>query len=122
MSYGPTIFFTKLSLLLFYLRIFSIDQKARYAIHFGIFANFVFYLLTTIFLGVWYIPRPGETWLESSRAPRSRQARNIDYPQGIFGVISDLYIFFLPMPTVAKLNLPYRKKLGVAAIFAIGSL
>ena len=122
MSYGPTIFFTKLSLLLLYLRIFSPDQKARYAIYFGIIANLIFYMVTTIFFGVWCIPRPEQTWLESSQTPRCQQSVIMDYPQGIFGVISDLYIFVLPMPNIVKLNLPYRKKVGIAAIFAVGSL
>ncbi|CAF9938930.1 MAG: hypothetical protein HETSPECPRED_001426 [Heterodermia speciosa] len=41
-------------------------------------------------------------------------------PVGVFGVISDIYILGLPIPTTLKLNLPLRKRLGVIAIFMIG--
>jgi hypothetical protein len=46
----------------------------------------------------------------------------MDYPTGIFGVISDLYILILPMPTVFSLHLPMKRKVGIAAIFMTGAM
>ncbi|MCJ1244727.1 hypothetical protein MMC30_001926 [Trapelia coarctata] len=39
---------------------------------------------------------------------------------GVVNVISDLYLIMLPIPAVWSLNLPFRKKVGVLAIFLTG--
>lgn len=122
MSYCVTVFFTKLSLLILYLRIFSPDRNVRYAIYFGIIANAIVYAVSTVLFGAWCIPRHGQPWLESAETSRCRHSVVMDYSQGIFGVISDLYIFILPMPSIMKLNLPHRKRMSLAAIFAMGFL
>lgn len=85
-------------------------------------ANLVFYGVTTIVFGVLCGPRGGEGWLQSAQTARCRSSVNMDYAQGIFGVISDFYILILPMPNVFKLHLPFRKKIGIAAIFMTGFL
>ena len=121
-SYGPIIFFTKLSLLLLYLRIFSPNRGVRYAIYFGMMANLVFYAVTTIIFGVLCVPRVGEGWLQTIQTTRCHKSFIMDYAQGIFGVISDFYIFILPMPIVFKLHMPLRRKIGVAAVFMTGFL
>ena len=122
MSYGPTILFTKLSLLLLYLRLFSLDRNIKYAIYFGIMANLVFYAATTVILGTLCLPRHGQGWSESAQTARCRHSIVMDYPFGIFGVVSDFYIFIIPIPIVINMNLPLRKKIGVLAIFATGFL
>lgn len=122
MSYGPIICFTKLSILLLYLRLFSPNRNIRYAIYFGIIANLIFYATTSIIFGALCLPRHGQPWLESAQTSRCRHTVIMSYPQGIFGVISDVYIFILPMPIVLKLNLPLRKRIGVCAIFTTGLL
>ena len=122
MSYGPTIFFTKLSLLLLYLRLFSLDRTIRLAIYVGIAANLVFYATTSIIFGALCLPRHGQGWLETARTARCKHSLVMDYPQGIFGVVSDFYIFIIPIPIVIRMNLPLRNKIGVLAIFATGFL
>lgn len=37
-------------------------------------------------------------------------------------VILDFYVFFLPIPTLWKLQMPMRKKLGVISVFAFGGI
>ena len=122
MSYGPTMFFTKVSLLLLYLRLFSPNRIIRYAIYFGVMANLVFYATTTIASGALCLPRHGEAWLDSARTARCKRALAMYYPHGIFAVVSDFYIFIIPIPIVIKLNLPLRKKVGILAVFATGFL
>ena len=85
-------------------------------------ANLVFYAVTTIIFGVLCIPRDGEGWTQTLQTVRCHGSYNMDYAQGIFGIISDFYIFILPMPIVFKLHMPSRKKIGVGAIFATGFL
>lgn len=42
--------------------------------------------------------------------------------QGIFGLVTDFYLLFIPVPAVLSLQLPTRKKIGVIAIFMTGFL
>lgn len=39
-----------------------------------------------------------------------------------FNFVSDVFIFFLPMPTLYKLQLPLKQRLSIMAIFALGGL
>ena len=112
----------QIPLLLLYLRLFSPDRIIRYAIYFGIMANFVFYSTTTIISGALCLPRHGEAWLNSAQTARCKRALDMYCPHGIFGVVSEFYIFIIPIPIVIKLNLPLRKMVGVLAIFATGVL
>ena len=122
MAYGPTICSTKLSLLLLYLRIFSPNRYVRYAIYIGMIANVIFYGTITVVFGVLCIPRPGFGWLQTVQTARCRRSIDMDYPTGIFGVISDFYILIVPIPIVVKLNLSVKKKIGIVAIFMTGIL
>lgn len=122
LSYNLTAFLTKLSLLLLYLRIFKPNKTTRYAVYLGVVVNFLFYLSTFIVMASFCIPRPHQSFLETIFGQRCQRANDLSYPQGIFGVVSDFYIFFLPMPAVFQLNLPMRKKIGVALIFMTGFL
>lgn len=122
MTYQPTVFFTKLSLFLVYMRIFSSDRKMRYAIYFGVATILIFTIIITAMQAAFTIPWRGETWLDPRHLARVEHSSVLAVPVGIFGVTSDIYILILPIPTTLKLNLPLRKKLGVIAIFMIGFL
>ncbi|KAL8726422.1 MAG: hypothetical protein Q9181_006051, partial [Wetmoreana brouardii] len=50
------------------------------------------------------------------------QAKPLGFVQGVFGIVSDLFIWFLPLPVVWNLQMPTRKKIGVTTIFATGLL
>ena len=41
---------------------------------------------------------------------------------GAFNVVSDIYILFLPIVIVSRLQLPRAKKIGVVLIFLSGTL
>ena len=41
---------------------------------------------------------------------------------GAASVVSDLYLVILPLPAVWSLQLPFRKKIGVSAMFLTGSV
>jgi len=122
MLYGPAIFFAKLSLLLLYLRIFSPDRWTRYLIYLGIISSFALYLATSITFGALCLPRGSETWAAALYSARCKSTTNMTYIQGIFNVVSDFYILFIPIPVVLKLHLPMQKKIGVVAIFMTGLL
>lgn len=122
MLYGPTVFFAKLSLLLLYLRIFSPDRWTRLLIYLGIGVIFIYYTVTASILVGLCIPRKGESWPRALLSSRCRDSMIMTYVQGIFNIVSDLYVLVVPLPVVWKLQLPLRKKIGVSALFMSGLL
>ena len=94
----------------------------RYAIYFGATAILIFTIVITAMQAAFTIPWRGETWLDPRHLARVEHSSVLAVPVGVFGVISDIYILVLPIPTTLKLNLPLRKRLGVIAIFMIGFL
>jgi hypothetical protein len=109
-----------LSLFLLYLRIFSCNRATKIAIWAGIGISGLFYSATAIFFGVACVPRPHNTWLITALSPQCSSTKRMNYAHGSFGVVSDLYIFILPLPGLWKLQLPVKKKVGVCAIFLAG--
>ncbi|KAL8832080.1 MAG: hypothetical protein Q9170_005017 [Blastenia crenularia] len=112
--WGPTMFFTKLSLLLLYYRIFSPDRVTKYLVFFGIFYCFILYtsflLLSFLLCQSLLTPPCGHQWdlflLISSG----------------LNVASDVYLLVIPLAAVAKLHMPTRQKFEVSAIFFAGML
>lgn len=100
--YGPTIWFAKLAHFLLYLRIFSCSRTTKIAIYLGIIVSFIFHIALAIFVGVGCVPRPGSSWLATPRTNSCKSVGVLYYVQGIFGVLSDLYIFVLPIPIFCK--------------------
>ncbi|KAL8867208.1 MAG: hypothetical protein Q9174_005812, partial [Haloplaca sp. 1 TL-2023] len=112
----------KLSLLWLYLDVFRPDKRMRYAIYFGIIFCSLFYTATFIVFCVQSIPRPGQSLLGFMLSKGVAANLPLSVGQGSVNVASDLYIFLLPIPGVMQLQLPKKKKIGVCAIFATGSL
>ena len=115
-------FFAKLALFLLYCRIFSLDHWTRIAIYFGITINGLYYLASSITSLILCIPRPGETWTSTRYTMRCARGTVMGEIQGIFGPVSDLYIFILPLPVLFKLQMSFKKKVGVIAIFLTGMM
>jgi hypothetical protein len=121
--FGPAIFFAKLSIFLLYLRLFGPNKWTKYLTYIGIAMTFAVYTATTFAFGYLCVRRPGETWYESQTSDRCLvNSIPLYYIQGIFGLLSDLYIFFLPVPVVWRLQMPLKRRIGVMAIFATGIL
>lgn len=100
------VFIAKLSLLLLYLRFFSVARGLRYAIFFGIGFMSIFYTVT-MFLFIFLDPS---------------QFLNLSYAVGSVNIVSDLYIFILPIVPVSRMQLSMKKKIGVQCIFLTASL
>ncbi|KAL8676658.1 MAG: hypothetical protein Q9186_006842 [Xanthomendoza sp. 1 TL-2023] len=112
----------KLSLLSLYLDVFRPNQKLRYAIYVGIVFVTLFYTATFIAFCVLAIPGPGQSLIGVILSKDVASLIPISVAQGAVNVVSDFYIFLLPIPGVLQLQMPTKKKIGVCAIFATGSL
>ena len=122
--YNPAIFFIKLSILLQYLRLFRPMKQGNKFLHIGVhvclWSCLLFYLLEFIFQVMLCIPRSkisnplagGKCWSSNALLEST----------GVFNVISNFAIIILPIPSVWDLQVPMRKKVGIAAIFLAGFL
>ena len=115
-------FFTKLSLFLLYLRLFSCRQTIKRLVYAGILVSGLYYTIQTLTFGIMCVHRPGESWIDPRFRARCHKAIILKWTQGIFGLFSDIYIFILPLPYIWALQVPLRQRLGVLAVFATGLL
>ena len=121
MVYGPTSFCAKLALFLLYFRLFGRHQWMRNLIYLGIGCTAVINFGAIIVYGVLCLPRKGQTWIEAGLSSRChKQYIMISYIRGPFNLLSDVYLLLLPLPAVWQLQLPLRRRVGIAGIFLTG--
>ena len=123
MLYSPAIFLAKLSILLQLRRLFDVagTGKTHIAILVLIWANFWFYfpyLGATVFQCV---PR-AKIWDPLIMTGGCINLKAAFIAASAINVVSDLSILLLPLYHVFRLNIETRRKIGVAAIFAVGIL
>lgn len=112
--------FAKISILLFFSRIFPakwFQLTVRYFIMFLLLHGLIF-LLVIIFQctpvsSVWDRSNPNRTCLNVTA---------IGYAGAVFSIVEDLVILVLPIPELVKLQLNIRKKIALGFMFSLGSL
>lgn len=121
-EYGPTICFTKLSILLLYSRIFSPRRFSPLNIAIRSFQAILilFYIALTI-VKIWECNPRARIWNKSVKGTC------IDIPSllntsGLFNTLSDLVILLVPLRSVWNLKMRLKKKLGVIAVFSVGTM
>ncbi|KAL8689055.1 MAG: hypothetical protein Q9224_004733, partial [Gallowayella concinna] len=120
--YSPAEFLIKLSILLQYLRIFVPNRKNNrlmfYAIHILIWCNLIFYLSKFIGLLAICVPRRKlwQPWTDG----HCGDPNTWFIASGLFNVISDFAILVLPLRCIWKLQIPTKKKIMIALVFATG--
>lgn len=116
--------FTKVSILLLYLRLFP-DQLFRRVSAVGVvvcsFAGFAFFW--ACLFQCWPV---STTWTFWDGEPQHRGKCSNKWAQGwahvFYTIVADFAVLFLPLPTIWKLNLALEKKLGIMAMFSVGLL
>ena len=100
----PTMLCVKMSLLLLYLRIFSPDKVTRYLIYGGMtfcIGAYITIMFVTIFTNIITLIAANKTL-------------------GVVNFTSDVYILFVPLTVVSKLQLSTKKKIGFMVVFMTG--
>ncbi|KAK0701161.1 hypothetical protein B0T21DRAFT_300742 [Apiosordaria backusii] len=116
-------FFVKASVLLLYLNLFGILRWMRIASMIGIGSLLVFQFSVAIALTVACSPTTGQDRLDYIFAfsqPQCQAGRRFWIVMSIGSVVSDICLIILPLPAVWSLRLPFKRKLGVMAMFSIG--
>lgn len=123
-TYIPAIFATKTAILLLFARVFAVNEIVARSIRI-----FIWLLLLTVFpieclkLG---ICRPISAYWQPSTVLDQPRARCID-EQSLFkaditvAIMTDLIIFFIPIPLTLALSFPFRKKMRILLSLLSGS-
>lgn len=114
----PAIILAKLAILFLYLRLFQIQQVARYAIYAGVCWTFLTYA-PNIFISAYFCaPHPGEPWdMNVGLRCGNKSALKWLVVSASMSLFLDLYILALPIPIIRKLNMTGRKRFGILLIF-----
>lgn len=120
--YGPFIFFTKLSILLLYLRLLVPTRWSPLwtTIHIFIFIAAAFYMALTLVKVFQCQP-------QTKAYHRSMPGHCINIGvllivSGMFNTISDALILLVPIKACWTLNMSWQKKVAVCAVFTIGAM
>nr|XP_036578530.1 uncharacterized protein CTRU02_11450 [Colletotrichum truncatum]KAF6785825.1 integral membrane protein [Colletotrichum truncatum] len=112
--------FAKISILLFFSRIFParwFQLTVRYFIAFLLSHGLIF-LLVIIF----QCTPISSIWDRSNSNRKCLDVTAIGYAGAVFSIIEDLVILVLPIPELIKLQLNIRKKIALGLMFSLGSL
>ncbi|KAL8634261.1 MAG: hypothetical protein Q9228_008145, partial [Teloschistes exilis] len=107
-----------MSILVMYLRVFSVNKRFRYATWATMF--FVCgYLLSNFWTQLFGCSPRSKYWIPDT------PGHCINYTKagqayGSMNIASDLLIFILPLPIVWRLQMPLKERLGVLLIFMSG--
>lgn len=116
-------FLVKLSLFSLYLRVFTLIRHLRILIFVGIAFHLILYTTCFVLEFVFCYPRKGESFLVSFAATScGRDAARLGIAQGVGNIIGDFVLLLTPVPVIWKLQISFRKKIGITAIFMTGFL
>lgn len=121
LTYIPTTILSKLTLCFFYSRL-SPSRWYQYSVYFTAF------VCTSSLVAIWFSVLFACKPIAAGWDVRlSIDATCIDRPpiyitQVAFGCVTDLMLLLLPIPTIVGLQMSIRQKLGLVALFAIGSI
>ena len=86
----------------------------------------LFYNASMIAYLVVCAPTDGQSqfaYISALASPRCTQTRRpLAVIQGAVNVISDLYLIILPLPAVWSLQISFRRKISISAIFLTGMM
>lgn len=112
--------FTKLSILLLFLRIFVPPQTKKTGIYYSIWVVIWFIVLYCIALVlvvllqcVGKVEVPGKTCIDTF---------SLLVTASLINVLSDIVMLIIPVVAVWGLRMPLKRKLGLSVVFAVGAL
>jgi hypothetical protein len=115
--YSISLFLTKVSILLLYIRLFEEDRFVKACqITIAVMAAF---LIWTIF-GFMFMCTPVQHFWKPSVDGTCMNPEIVYFTNAPFNILTDFVLFGLPLPILWKLQIPRRQKIGLVFLFAIG--
>ena len=121
-AYAFCMLTVKLAILMLYQRVFvtRLWTSLDWVIKFTLVAIILFYTSTT-FIKI-FSCTPRAKILDSTVPGTCINIARVLVANGIFNVVTDSLILLIPMKSVWNLQMSYKKKIGVIAIFSVGSM
>ena len=94
----------------------------RYSSYAGATVNVLFYLSTLVASLAFLVPAAGQSLQQALLGPREARAIAMSVPIASMNLVLDVFILVLPLLGISKLQLPPKRKIGVAAVFFTGFL
>ncbi|KAI1660722.1 hypothetical protein F4813DRAFT_348130 [Daldinia decipiens] len=116
---------TKVGFLVFYLRLFRPVSYVRFMVWAGISVVITFCVVNVVVPLVACSPWPSEhgDWIAPSLIDRCYPISiNLRTAAAYFSVITDFYVWFIPLHQIPSLGLSPRRKVGVSLVFLTGLL
>ncbi|KAI0120996.1 50S ribosomal protein L36e [Xylariales sp. AK1849] len=118
--YMASLGFTKIAILLFYLRIFPVDELRRICwITIGICSAYIpVFVLTTVF----HCTPVSYTWTSWTGETIGTCANfnTFAWAHAIINIVLDIWIIGLPLPQIQKLQVRTRRKIHLVIMFSVG--
>ncbi|KAL9089180.1 MAG: hypothetical protein Q9159_002651 [Coniocarpon cinnabarinum] len=116
----PLSLFIKLTLLVFYHKVFYPKRAIRWLSRAGILIITGFHV--SIFWASVFLCIPVQKAYDFTRSGHCLPKAGTPYASGIFNVVSDIFILVLPMPAVWSLHMSFARKLKLTSVFGAGIL
>lgn len=115
--YSISLFLTKVSILLLYLRLFPHPRFVKACwITIAVMGAFLFW---TVF-GFMFMCTPVRYFWNRSIEGHCFNPEWVYFTNAPFNIVTDFVLFGLPLPILRELQLPRRQKTGLIILFAIG--
>lgn len=118
---GPSIFFSKLSILLLYFEVFQVKKVTRWLTFGGIFLDTITYWPELPLVSYFCAPHVGQPW-DIKVIANCARTDPWGVVLGTLATLLDLYIFAIPVPIIWKLQMGTRQKVAVSMIFGTAVL
>ncbi|KAI7775502.1 hypothetical protein LA080_006745 [Diaporthe eres] len=115
---GPAVYFSKSSIFLLYQQFFSVKKSMEIAIYIGLAATFLAYFPYIPLVIRYLSPLGRESWEDLIMADDRAKMIYWGIVSGSLAVVLDIYIFVLPLPTLATLHMSLKTRVQLIAVFA----
>ncbi|OTA92255.1 hypothetical protein M434DRAFT_32044 [Hypoxylon sp. CO27-5] len=120
--YGPAMWFAKTAILTMYLRVFNVIGWMRWCCHLGIVFLFCAYWSLVPVSVVYNFPHGANEHWDLTLTLSSALAQLPFVIMGLISVVSDLYILILPFPILLKLQVSWKRKIGLCLVFITAAI
>ena len=123
--YGPLIWLIKLSVFFLYIEIFGRLRWIKIGAYLGATLSGLYYFGWFITFLVWCTPRETRSpkdYVHAWGSSRCTWMGPLLFITGAVNIVSDVYMMFLPLPAIWKLQLPKKKKIGISIVFLTGAM
>jgi hypothetical protein len=117
MFFAPVFSSSKAAIFLLYRQLFNVKTNVKNAVNLGLIFTGVLYIPNIPLAAVFEAPAAGDSWQSMLTTTKSHKMVYWGLDQSSMAVLLDIYIFVLPLPTIAKLHMPLGRRVQILGVF-----